>query len=85
MLSMADGLDCNCSGASNPFSGFPSGMGSTTQGGSNIYQPYGGNMGGMGNRGGYGSLGGYGGSNRFIPGGGYGHMGNGMIPPFKLA
>lgn len=56
MLSMADGLDCNCSGASAPYGHFPSGnvYGNSRSGGS---LPYGGSPlpGTFGNGGGYGT------------------------------
>lgn len=39
MLSMADGLDCSCSGNSQPFNGFPS-SGSGFSGGGNGVNPY---------------------------------------------
>ena len=39
MLSMADGLDCSCSGNSQPFNGFPSSV-SSGFGGGNGVNPY---------------------------------------------
>lgn len=45
MLSLADGLDCNCSGSSSPFTGFPSGVfgGSSSRFGGFGGPPMGGN------------------------------------------
>ena len=48
MLSLADGLDCNCSGASTPFSNFPSGVTATNSFGSRFGGGYGGYGGGAG-------------------------------------